>query len=98
MREPGTEVVPADQQDHDGRHRDDRQQGRAQPRRAAAVERPDVEPARPELTDQQRGDEVARQAEEHGHPDEAVDQRPRHGVLAEDQEDRHATDPIPSRA
>ena len=47
-----------------------------------------------EFADQQGGDEIPRQAEEHGHTDEAVDERPSRGVLAEDQKNCYGTDAI----
>jgi hypothetical protein len=96
MCEPGTEVLPMDEQDHDG-HCDDHQQRRPQPRGTSAVERRHIDRAVLELADQQRGDEIPRQTEEHRHPDEAVDQPPGHSVLAEDQKDGHTTQPIQAR-
>jgi hypothetical protein len=64
---------------------------------APAVERRDIDAAGPELANQQGGDEIPGQAEEDGHTDEAVDQRPGGGVLAENQQNGHGTDPIQPR-
>ena len=80
-------------QHHDGHHHD-RQQCRTESCRASAIERPHVDASGLELADQESGDEIPRQAEEHGHTDEAVDERPGRGMLAEDQKNCHATDAI----
>jgi hypothetical protein len=82
---------------HHGRRRHDCHQPRPEARRASAIERAQIDGAGLEFADQQGGDEKPRQAKEHGHADKAVDQRPRRGVLAEDQKNCHGTDAIQPR-
>ena len=95
MLEPGPEVVAMEEEHHDGRG-DDRHQPRVEARRASAIERPHVDVAGVQFADQEGGDEITRQTEEHGDTDEAVDEWPGRGMLAEDQENRHTADAIQS--
>ena len=89
--------VPPTEEQHDDRRRHDRHEGGAQPRDPAAVERPQVHRAGSQLVEQQRRDQVAREAEEHGHADEPVDERPGRRVLTQDEEDGDATEAVQSR-
>jgi len=90
---PDPQVRASDQHDGGGDEHDHHQSG-PETRDASSVERPKVDAPGLQLAKQQRGDQVAGQAEEHRHADEAVDQRPRRSVLAQDQEDGHATEPV----
>ena len=95
MLEPGSQIVTMDEQHHD-RRRYDRHQRRVEARRPSAIERAHIDGVGVQFADQEGGDEISRQAEEHGDTDEAVDERPGRGVLAEDQKNRHTADAVQS--
>src|SRR5205085_7982508 len=67
------------------------------PRRTAPIERAHIDSAGFEFPDQESGDEIPRQAEEHGDTDEAVDERRSGGVLAENEKNCHAAQTIQPR-
>jgi hypothetical protein len=93
MLEPGSQILVMVEQHHD-RRCDDGHQRWVEARCASAIERRHIDGAGVEFLDQEGGDQIPRQAEEHGDTDEAVDERPRRGMLAQDQKDRHTADAI----